>query len=54
MFMNMTTDIFKITDIRVNVTHRNESMQIQSVVENRNQSVSYKTFLLTSVFADFK
>jgi len=52
--MNMTTDIFKITDIRVNFTHRNESMQIQSVIENRNQSVSYKTFLLTSVFADFK
>ena len=52
--MNMTTDIFKITDIRVNVTHMHEFTQIQSVIENHNQSVNYKTFLLTSVFPDFK
>jgi len=52
--MNMTADIFKVTDIRVNVTHRNKSIQIQSVIKNHNQSVNYKTFFLTSVFADFR
>jgi len=52
--MNMTTDIFKITDIRVNVTHMHEGIEIQSVIENHSQSVNYKTFLLTSVFPDFK
>ena len=52
--MNMTTNIFKITDIRVNVTHMHENVMIQSVVKNHNQSVNYKPFLLTSVFADSK
>ena len=52
--MNMTADIFKVTDIRVNVTHMHESIQMQFVIENHYQTVNYKTFFLTSVFADSK